>query len=233
MAFFIGNILPYVTIVVFVVGIIQHIKVWRSLPAPGMTLTPAPKPGLPRAIAFLKETLFFRSLLKGDKSLWFFGWIFHIMLALIFIGHLRVIALLPDRILMAIGMTPENIDKMSYITGGTAGVVILIMLLVLFGRRLFLGRVREISSQGDFIALLLILVILVTGDAMRFFTHFDLSQTRGYFTGFVTFSAVALPANKLFITHYFFAQLLIMYMPYSKLLHFGGIFFSEALIQKQ
>jgi nitrate reductase gamma subunit len=233
MAIFIGNILPYVTVVVFIVGIIHHIRVWRSLPAPGMTLTPAPKPGLPRYLALLKETLFFRSLFNGDKSLWFFGWIFHLMLAFIFIGHLRVIAWLPDKVLLALGMTKEGIDKMSYITGGTAGVIILLMLVVLIARRLLISRVREISAQGDFVALFLILIILVTGDAMRFFTHFDLSQTREYFLGLATFSAVALPANKWFMTHYFFAQLLIMYMPFSKLLHFGGIFFSEALIQKQ
>ncbi len=82
--------------------------------------------------------------------------------------------------------------------------------------------------------LLLVLIVLITGDGMRFVTpHFELAETREYFRGLFTFSAVALPANNWFVSHYFFAQLLIMYMPFSKLLHFGGIFFTEALIQKQ
>jgi nitrate reductase gamma subunit len=44
---------------------------------------------------------------------------------------------------------------------------------------------------------------------------------------------VTVPANGWFLSHYLFAQILIMYMPFSKLLHFGGIFFTEALIQQR
>jgi nitrate reductase gamma subunit len=180
----------------------------------------------------MKETLFFRSLFKGDRSLWFVGWIFHAMLALIFIGHLRVISWLPDKMLAAMGMTEQGINSMSHLSGGVAGIVIVVMVAVLLGRRFVTQRVREISAPGDFFALLLVLLVLITGDAMRFFTHFDLSQTREYFLALFTFSGATLPQNGWFIAHYVLAQILIMYMPFSKLLHFGGIFFSEALIQK-
>jgi nitrate reductase gamma subunit len=233
MSFLIGAILPYITIIVFFVGIAYHFYIWNNLPKPKMTLTPAPKPGLPRYIELLKETFFFRSLLKGDKNLWIFSWIFHTMLALIFIGHLRVFSWLPDKILASMGMTTENINTMSQLSGGIAGIVILVMILVLLGRRIFTTRVREISLKGDYIALILILVVLITGDAMRFVFHFDLSITREYFLSLVTFSTVTVPENSWFLIHYLFAQLLIMYMPFSKLLHFGGIFFTEALIQER
>ena len=233
MNFFIGTILPYITVVVFLVGIAYHFFVWKKLPKPKMTLTPAPKPGFPRYIELMKETFFFRSLFKGDKSLWVFSWIFHVMLALILFGHLRVVSWLPDNILASMGMTTENINTMSQLSGGIAGIVILIMSLVLLGRRFFTGRVREISLNGDYIALILIIFVLVTGDAMRFISHFDLSLTREYFLGLVTFSKVVVPENSWFLVHSLFAQVLIMYMPFSKLLHFGGIFFTEALIQEQ
>jgi nitrate reductase gamma subunit len=198
-----------------------------------MTLTPSPKPGLPRYIELMKEIFFFRSLFKGDKNLWVFSWIFHTMLALIFIGHLRVFTWLPDNMLTSLGMTTENINTMSQLSGGIAGIVILVMILVLLGRRIFTGRVREISFKGDYIALILILVVLITGDAMRFISHFDLSLTREYFLGLISFSVITVPENSWFLTHYLFAQILIMYMPFSKLLHFGGIFFTEALIQER
>ncbi len=233
MSFFVVAILPFLTIIVFVIGIAYHFYVWNKLPKPKMTLTPAPKPGIPRYIELLKETFFFRSLFKGDKNLWIFSWVFHAMLALIFIGHLRVIMWLPDRMLASMGMTVEGINTMSQLSGGIAGLVILVMIMVLLGRRLFTGRVREISLKGDYIALILIILVLVTGDAMRFVAHIDLSLTRDYFLSLVTFSAVSIPDNSWFISHYFFAQLLIMYMPFSKLLHFGGIFFTEALIQQR
>jgi nitrate reductase gamma subunit len=233
MSFFIGAVLPYITIVVFIVGITYHLFVWKKLPKPKMTLTPAPRPGLPRYVALLKETFFFRSLFKGDKNLWVFSWIFHAMLALILIGHLRVFSWLPDNILSSMGMTTENINTMSQLSGGFAGIVILIMILVLLGRRIFTTRVREISLKGDYLALVLILVVLITGDAMRFVSHFDLSLTREYFQGLVSFSVITVPNNSWFLAHYLFAQILIMYMPFSKLLHFGGIFFTETLIQER
>ncbi len=232
MSLFVGAVLPYITIIIFTVGIIYHFYIWKKLPKPKMTLTPAPKPGIPRYVELMKETFFFRSLFKGDKNLWIFSWVFHAMLALIFIGHLRVIMWLPDRMLASMGMTEESINTMSQLSGGIAGLVILLMILVLLGRRLFTGRVREISLKGDYIALILIIIVLLTGDAMRFVAHVDLSLTREYFLSLVTFSAVSIPENSWFIAHYLFAQILIMYMPFSKLLHFGGIFFTEALIHK-
>jgi len=232
MNFFVGAVLPYITFVVFVIGIMYHFYIWKKLPKPKMTLTPAPKSGIPRYIELLKETFFFRSLFKGDKNLWIFSWVFHAMLVLIFIGHLRVIMWLPDKMLASLGMTSENINAMSQLSGGIAGIVILVMILVLLGRRLFTGRVREISLKGDYIALILILIVLITGDAMRFVAHVDLLLTREYFLSLVTFSTVSVPENSWFMAHYFFAQVLIMYMPFSKLLHFGGIFFTEALIHE-
>ena len=81
---------------------------------------------------------------------------------------------------------------------------------------------------------LLVIAVLVTGDAMRFGTHFDLEITRQYFTQMATFSltSAALPANSMFTLHFLLAQVLIMFIPFSKVLHFGGIFFTQTLIQK-
>jgi nitrate reductase gamma subunit len=74
--------------------------------------------------------------------------------------------------------------------------------------------------------------ILFTGNAMRFGAHFDLSQTRDWFIGLITFSSVAVPANTAFIWHLFLGQLLFIYIPYSKILHFGGVFFSQTALHR-
>jgi nitrate reductase gamma subunit len=230
---FIGFVLPYITILVFILGMIYRIKMWTSLATPKMTLFPAPSPGGERFIEILKETFLFKSLFKGDKNLWAMGWLFHVMLLLIFIGHFRVFAWLPDRMLQTIGMTPENIDTMSLVSGGAAGIVILVSLFIILGRRFGVKRVRQISESGDYFALILILLIVLTGDVMRFVSHIDLAQTREYFQGLILFTLTPLPVNSWFIFHYLLAQILIMYIPFSKILHFGGIFFSEALVHKQ
>lgn len=231
MNFLILGLLPYVTIAVFVVAMIYRIRVWIKTPQPGaMTLSPAPDGAAATFWGVIKESLFFPSLFKGDKFLWVFAWIFHATLALIFIGHVRVFTDFP-RLWAALGI---NADRMSAISGGTAGVIILIFAVLLLVRRVAILRVREITNYADILALLLVIAVLITGDAMRFGAHFDLEITRHYFSNLATFSltSTALPANSMFTLHFLLAQVLIMFIPFSKVLHFGGIFFTQTLIQK-
>ncbi len=228
----IGGILPFITVAVFIGGMAFRIYTWKKLPAPKMTLTPAPSPGFDRVKEVVLDTVLFKSLFKGDRSLWILGWVFHAMLALIVIGHLRVFTWIPDNMMSALGMTKENIKAMSGGAGGFAGVVILVVLIALLFRRIIVQRVRDITSVEDYLVMALLFGILITGDAMRFFSEVDLVDTRAYFYGLITFSAIKLPQNPWFIAHYITGMCLIMYMPFSKLLHFGGIFFSQSLIHE-
>ena len=59
---------------------------------------------------------------------------------------------------------------------------------------------------------------------------------RDYFADLATFSSVANAEalqNGVFLTHMGLALLLLMYIPFSKILHFGGIFFTHQMIRKQ
>lgn len=235
--FVIGGILPYVAIAVFLIAMVYRVRSWMKLPAPSMTLFPAPAPtGKANAINTAKEAVFFRSLFKGDRPLWVFAWGFHVVLALIFVGHIRVISNV-DRVFMGMGMTEAGIQGMSSGVGGAAGILILLTAIILLLRRLLLPRVKEITSITDVMALFLIGAILVTGNIMRFSgEHFDLSLTREYFARLATFHGVTNAEalqNGVFLTHMGLALLLLMYIPFSKILHFGGIFFTHQLIRKQ
>jgi nitrate reductase gamma subunit len=230
-----GVILPYVAVVVFLGGMIWRFRTWKKLAAPSMTLFPAPPTGGANALNAVREALLFPSLFKGDRLLWVFAWAFHAVLALIFLGHLRVFTNV-DSLLMAVGMSEGSIHAMSSGAGGAAGVVILAALILLLLRRLALPRVREITGAADYLALLLIGAIIITGNMMRFGSeHFDLSHTRHYFAGLATFNNV-LNATALnhgvFVVHMSLAFAMILCMPFSKLLHFGGIFFTHQLIRK-
>lgn len=231
MNFIILGLLPYITIVIFVVAMIYRIRVWVKTPQPGaMTLFPAPNGSAATFWGVIRESLFFPGLLKGDKLLWVFAWLFHATLAMIVVGHVRVFTDFP-RLWAALGI---DADRMSAISGGAAGVIIMVFAVLLLLRRLAILRVREISNFADILALLLIVAILVTGNAMRFGEHFELETTRLYFSQLVTFSlsASALPTNSMFTLHFLLGQILIMFIPFSKVLHFGGIFFTQTLIQK-
>ena len=234
--FLIGGMLPYVAILVFVIAMVFRVRSWMRLPAPSMTLFPAPLPGgKATAVNTAKEAVFFRSLFKGDRPLWVFAWGFHVVLALIFVGHIRVISNV-DRVFMSLGMTEAGIQGMSSGAGGAAGILILVTALVLLIRRMILPRVKEITSVSDVLALILIAAILITGNMMRFGSeHFDLTLTREYFASLATFGGVTEAAalqNGVFLIHMTLAFLLLMYIPFSKILHFGGIFFTHQLIRK-
>lgn len=229
--FFVGGILPYVAVCVFLVGIGYRFYSWYKTPQPGkMTLTPAPKGSMAGAV--LAETFLFPSLFKGDKVLWSLSWVFHATLALILIGHFRVVTGSIDKVLLSIGMTEAGVDSMSSFFGGLAGIFILATAVLLLLRRLAMGRVREISGGGDYFALLLILAIIITGNLMRFATeHFDLGQTRDWAYSLLVFSP-DVPRSSTFLVHALLAQVLFIYAPFSKILHFGGIFFTQALIKR-
>lgn len=231
----IGVILPYVAVAVFVAGMAYRIYTWKKMPSPPMTLFPAPADKKANAANTARETFLFQSLFKGDRLLWLIAWSFHVVLALIFLGHIRVFTD-ADGLLMSFGLNAEQIQAMSSGVGGAAGIVILLTAVLLLIRRMVVSRVREISGLGDYFALLLIGGIILTGNAMRFSgEHFDLALTRDYFAGLATFQNVTQAAaleHSQFLLHMCLALLLVMLIPFSKILHFGGIFFTHQMIRK-
>lgn len=224
-AVFVGVVLPPVTFVVFVAAILNRLWTWKKLPQPGMTLFPTSPQGT--AAGVVKETLLFPSLFRADRFLWAISWLFHAMLALIVVGHLRVMVDFPA-LWSALHI---DADTMSAVVGGAAGVMILAMVILLIARRFSLTRVREISAPGDYFAVFLILAIVVTGNAMRFLGHFDLGESRQYIASLLMLRPVV-PESGWFLAHLFLGQMLLLYMPFSKIMHFGGVFFTQAAIKR-
>lgn len=229
-AFVVGGLLPYLTVVLFLAGMAYRFYVWIKTPQPGkMSLFYVREQSTFKGV--LKDVLFFPGLFKGDRLLWGFAWVFHATLALVILGHIRVFMAFADGILMKLGMSPEGIDRLSATAGGAAGIVLLASGAILLLRRFFVERVREISRAPDFVMLLLLLAIIITGNVMRFGAeHFDLQQTRVWAASLLAL-APAVPSGNAFLLHALFAQILIIFIPFSKILHFGGIFFTQALVK--
>lgn len=225
-------IMPYITLLAFLLGMSYRFYIWSSVPQPGkMTLFPAPSGSAGTFRAVVQESLLFPGLFKGDRVLWVFAWLFHASLALIIVGHLRVFTGFFDRFFAGWGI---DVDKMSAILGGAAGILIFVAALLLLLRRTSVRRVKEISIPADFLALLLIVAIILTGNMMRFGEHFDLNITRSYFSHLFafSFSGMTIPNNGIFLLHFMLIQLLVIFIPFSKILHFGGIFFTQFAIKK-
>jgi nitrate reductase gamma subunit len=225
MNFIIGSILPFLTLGVFVGGMVYRIATWRKRPSPPITLFPAPEATGDRLAELLKDTFLFKRLFHGDLVLWFLGITFHVLLLMTFLDHY-------DRILAFSGITAGSLFIIPVLSGGPTGIAITVFVGFLFVRRLVLKRAVQVSSFSDYFALLLILAVILTGDALRFMSSYDIVATREYFTGLITFSFKPFPANTWFLVHFFLAQVLIMIIPFSKILHFGGIFFTQGALQK-
>ena len=178
----------------------------------------------------LSEVVLFSTFRREHKQLWARTWIFHVALLLIILGHTRLFSDWPLRVLL--GMSEESVHALSTWSGSIVGIVAMLCCLLLLYRRLSTQRVREISTGEDYLVMLLLLAILITGNAMRFFTHFDITVAQAYFTSLVTAGPILVPADPLFLLHFLLVQVLLIYLPFGKFLHVPGIFFSKPLLAK-
>jgi len=67
-----------------------------------------------------------------------------------------------------------------------------------------------------------------TGLMVSYWLHVNLVDVKGYILGLMTLHPVEVPRHPLFLLHLLFVLLLMLYFPFSKLLHAGGIFFSPS-----
>jgi len=110
-----------------------------------------------------------------------------------------------------------------------SGVIMVVALLYLLGRRLTNPALRYISLAADYFPLFLILGIGITGMLMRYFFHTDIAAVKQLAIGLVTFHPVVPPnISPLFYTHLFLVSVLFAYFPFSKLLHAPGVFLSPS-----
>ncbi len=225
-------VLFYLAAAVFVLGLAWRIATWLRAPVPlkiPVTPGPATYAGVARRLG--GELLLFRSLWRADKTLWAAGWIFHVALVLLAFGHVGglVCPEFPRRLL---GLTAEGYARMSLVTGGAIGILAIAPLFYLALRRRLLERVRYISTFGDFLALGLLFLVIATGDEMRFQGAIDLAQAREFVAGLLAFRPVPPPGGFAFTAHMLSVCALLAYIPFSKLVHLGGVFFNPTLNQR-
>lgn len=189
------------------------------------------------------EILTFRSLFRNTKSelhdgpkityesskwLWLFALIFHYSFLVIVIRHMRLF----------LNPVPEFIGWIDWADSmfeiGTPALYLtdaglLIGLLFLFTRRLTNPQVRYISLANDYFPLLLLIAIGATGVLMRMFLRdgIDIAAIKQLGVGLVTFSPViTTDIGSIFYIHLFLVCVLLVYFPFSKLMHLGGVFLS-------
>jgi nitrate reductase gamma subunit len=215
-------IVAYIVAAVFVAGIVTRIYAWAATPVPlKIPTTPAPKtyPGV--TVRVLGEVLVFNSLFRADKLLWVGAWAFHIGLVLIILRHLRYFLYpVPDWV-----MTMQT-------AGVWTGYLLPLPILYLLARRLVLRRVIYVTILPDYFVLALLGCIAGTGILMRYVSRVYLVDVKAFILGLLTLNPVGPPTNPYFLAHILLVCLLLVYFPFSKLMHAGGVFFSPTRNQR-
>ena len=221
----------YASAAVFLVGMGWHIYAWLRARVPlKIVLTPGPVTagGVVRRLA--GEAFLFRSLYRPDRKLWLAAWSFHVSLLLLVVGHLGGL-LLPNFVQSSLGLTEAQFHRLAQISGGILGILAAGSLIYLLLRRLMLERVRYISTYSDYFALVLLLLLIGSGNHMRFLGGLDLAQAREFVSGLLLFRPAPVPSDPTFVAHLLLVCALLVYIPFSKLIHLGGLVFSPTLNQ--
>lgn len=214
--------LAYLSALILVVGAACRIFLYVKSPAPlKIVLTPGPKTTAGVIGRLAGDVFLFPNLFKADKLLWVSASVFHHALLFVFIRHTRYfIYPIPDWL---IDLQPICI---------AVGFILPIPALYLFWRRLAMPRNLYISGVPDYIALGLVIAVAATGILVSYYARVYLVDVKAFILGLIVLKPVAPPQHPLFLTHLILVCALMIYFPFSKLMHAGGIFFSPTRNQR-
>ena len=171
---------------------------------------------------------------EWEKWLWLAALAFHYSFLVIFLRHFRffmepvpAFVTLIESLdgFLQLGVVPFN-------GFGLPGVYITDMLLplaltYLLVRRIYIHQVRYLSLPSDYFPLMLILTLGLTGVLMRYLLRVDITAVKELAINLFKFNlAVPEGIGVLFYIHLFILCVLIAYFPFSKLMHFAGVFLS-------
>ena len=187
------------------------------------------------------EVFLFRSLFRNTKAelkngptlvygsskyLWLGALAFHWSLLIIILRHFRyftepVFAFIPIL---------QNLDgffqvgvPIIFITN----IVIVAALSFLLLRRIVDPKLRYFSLSSDYFSLFLLISIAITGILMRYFTKVDIVSIKEFAMGLFTLQPVVPEGiGIMFFIHLILVCVLLIYFPFSKLLHMPGVFLS-------
>lgn len=211
----------YMAFAILAVGLIHKIVQFASTPSPfKVPVTPAPLTRSGVVVRLFKEVVFFDSLFRSNKWIWLFGALFHAGLLLVLLRHLRYFQ---DPVWWWVALVQPF--------GLYAGFAMVAGLGGLWGRRMAVDRVRYISRVSDHVMLILLIAIGVTGLSVRFLARTDIIMVKAFFLGLLRFDWQPLPEDPLLLVHLGLVALLMVLLPFSKLLHIPGIFFAPSRTQ--
>jgi len=218
--YFITVPMVYLAVAWCIIGITMKIIAVLRAPRHPFTLQIFPESKRP-FLGDLADAFTFPTVRQHRPLLWVFLVLFHVAFVLVVIAHLDLIPQLR--------LAPEGSPHM--IGHGAVGVVLTISVLYLLLRR-FRSPVREFSVPSDYILLFLLFCVFITGDVISWanswsesgfvLTKQDFGQ---YLNGLVRFTfqdpgkALSGGHYSVVVVHVLLANLFLMILPFSKIMH--------------
>jgi nitrate reductase gamma subunit len=210
----------YLAFAVFIIGtIFRFFKVVSAPPNPSpLNIFPKKRLSWLRALG---DAFLFPTVRRHKPVLWGFLIVFHVMILLLIIGHIE---LFRDFSLFQI------IEHDIFLGHGFVGLVF-ILCLVYFILRRFKSPVRELSVPEDYMLLLLLLLTALFGSQLDwgrtwyYYGELTPEDYREYLTSMilfrpeVPFSIMSTGHSFMLVLHVFFANLFLMFFPFSHLIH--------------
>jgi len=222
-SYLVSGVMVYGAIAIFILGMFYRVYQWSRAPKARLKTGVFPKPdgGAARWGQVAVDSFIFPQALKADRTIWIFTILFHFALLGAFVGHLRLVHEFTP-LLKVLGH--EGMDQFALWSGGVMGILLIVALTYYLFRRLK-SPYKEISVLEDFILLFLLILVVMMGDHMRFIGKIHAADYRIYFQSLLRFKpafpkVLADSSTKwAFDFHILFANLLIIYFPFSKLVH--------------
>ncbi|MDE3116195.1 MAG: sulfate reduction electron transfer complex DsrMKJOP subunit DsrM [Pseudomonadota bacterium] len=249
-------VIPYVAFLTLVVGVAWRVSQWAATPVPYRIPTTCgqqrslpwivtapidhPDTGRMAALRVAIEALAFRSLLRNSRAhvrgnrlefseerlLWLAALALHWSLLIVVLRHLRF-ALQPVPFFVPLLDTFDGLLQIGAPALLMTDILMVAALLFLLGRRLVNPLLRYLSLFTDYFALLLLLGIALSGIALRYGARVDIVSVKALVLGLASLHpAVPAAPSPIFLVHLLLVSTLAIYLPFSKLMHFGGVFLS-------
>jgi len=227
-SFIAAGIMVYVAVAVFITGMAYQIVGWSRTPRSSVRLGlfPKPKSKAGRFFKVLKDSFIFPQSYAVDKAAWIFAIVFHGSLLVILLAHFRLVREFTPLVNL-LGM--EGMDTLSAIGGKTLGIIIIFPVLFYLLRR-FISPHKDLSVAEDYFLVIILILIIAFGDHLRFFADFHVEDYREYVQSLLVFrpsypEAIAGSDARLVLSlHVLFVNILVIYFPFSKLMHIIGTF---------
>jgi nitrate reductase gamma subunit len=210
----------YVAFAVFFLGTaIRIVKILREPKNPS-TLQIFPEKQ-PNWLYALSDTFFFPTVRRHKPVLWVFLMTFHVALLFLIIGHVELFQ--EFKIFQII---PHEV----FLGKGFVGLILAITLLFFLFRR-FKSPTKELSVPEDYFLLILLFLIVIFGSQMdwarRWYEYGELTvEDYQVYLNSLLYLKPELPYNVTFtghsfmlVLHVFFANLFLMFFPFSQLMH--------------